>query len=107
MYKRQEYYRKEDKQKYEAACFLVANMPYHNTTVDTMPTHEHHLFFKQENLEYQNILKNFSAEDVSYGKLQQYDSIRNVYAMKFASLPASVVGTFANDIQKISGDFLK
>lgn len=102
-----EYYRKEDKQKYEAACFLVANMPYHNTTVDTMPTHEHHLFFQQENLECQNILKNFSAEDVSYGKLQQYDSIRNVYAMKFASLPAPVVGTFANDIQKISGDFLK
>ena len=102
-----EYYRKEDKQKYEAACFLVTNMPYHNTAADTIPIHEHHLFFHEENLEYQNVLKSISIDDVSLSKLRQYDSIRNIYAAKFVSLPAPMIETFANDIQKLSGNFLK
>lgn len=102
-----EYYRKEDRQKYEAACFLIANMPYHNTIVDTIPTNEHHLFFSEENQEYQDELKNISIDNIPQSKMRQYDSIRNMYAAKFVNLPAPMIGTFANDIQKLSGNFLK
>jgi len=40
-------YRKTDRLKYQAACFLIANMQYHETDVETELTPEHHKYFKK------------------------------------------------------------
>lgn len=100
-------YSKEDKRKYEAACFLTANMPYHHANIDVITPNEYSLFFKEENKEYQSWLKKIDIADRTQNKVVGYDSIRHKYAESFKSLPPPLIGKYYNDIHVISGEFLK
>lgn len=100
-------YNKEDKRKYEAACFLITNMPYHNADADVIIPDEYCSFFKEENNEYQSWLKKMNIEDIPKNMIIGYDSIRNKYAESFKSLPSPSIGKYCNDIHTISGQSLK
>nr|WP_306562557.1 hypothetical protein [Bacteroides intestinalis] len=90
-----EHYKSKDSEKYAAACFLIANMPYHKSDVSlSIPSTYSHYFSKIDSIYQVNPNININ------------DSIQQILAAEYATLlpPKTTIGQ--KDIEILTKDFL-
>lgn len=90
-----EHYRGSDAPKYKAACFLIANMPYHesNTSINTPSV-------------YSDYFEMVDSICQIYTDTSSNDSIRQMMAHKYALLPMPEQEPGKKDIEILPKDFL-
>ena len=90
-----EHYKGKDSKKYAAACFLIANMPYHKSSVslNIPPTYSH--YFRKIDSIYQ-VDSNINVND----------SIQQILAAEYATLLPPETTTGQKDIEILTKDFL-
>ncbi|WP_455586330.1 hypothetical protein [Bacteroides sp.] len=89
------HYKGHDKLKYKAACFLISNMPYHESEIE--------LEISSDYLEYfQNIDSICNSDSTAI----KNDSLKRVLAKAFDSIPYPQEKESKTDIQLITADFL-
>ncbi len=90
-----EHYKRKDTQKYNAACFLIANMPYHKSDISLIISPQYDYYFKKIDSIYQEnpaIIHN--------------DSLLQTLANEFSLLPLPVEEKADEDIKILTKDFL-
>ncbi|GAB6011371.1 hypothetical protein [Viscerimonas tarda] len=98
-----EHYRGKDERKYQAACFLIASMPYHQSDRMIMLNDEHHRFFANAS----SLFKEAKVVDVKkVVKENDHIEFRKKLALAFDTLPLPINKGMAADIKTISSDFL-
>lgn len=90
-----EYYRDNDSLKYEAACFLVGNMPYHCSTVQ----------YKIDSLYFNYFASVDSILDHNPDALND-DTLKQLLGTYFDSLPSPELTRGKPDVQILSADYL-
>lgn len=89
-----EHYKNNDSQKYVAACFLIANMPYHKSNVSLYLPYEYQNYFNKID----SIYKEMNIDNI--------DSIQRMLADEYAILPLPKEGAGKADIETLTKDFL-
>lgn len=100
------HYKNLDSLKYEAACFLIANMPYHKSRIEmVLPTEYNDYFAKTDSL-YYLYFGDMTAKQIKEFAFRIPDSIRNNLAAKYKILPQPTYSEEKKDIEFITADFL-
>ena len=90
-----DYYRNRDRQKYAAACFLIANMPYHRSKSSlSIPA------------AYMEYFKKTDSINRTVPNANSNDSIRQILADKYSTLPLPEQKPGKEDIEILTKDFL-
>ena len=90
-----DYYRNRDRQKYAAACFLIANMPYHRSKSSlSIPA------------AYMEYFKKTDSINRAVPNANSNDSIRQILADKYSTLPLPEQKPGKEDIEILTKDFL-
>lgn len=90
-----DYYRNTDRQKYAAACYLIANMPYHRSkSLLSISTAYMEYFKKTDSIN--QVVPNAHSND----------SIRQILADKYSTLPLPEQKPGKEDIEILTKDFL-
>ncbi len=102
------FYKFKDRKKYEAACFLIINMQYHNSLNDIVIDKEYDRFFMESDSLFCDIFKNMNPKDILSFKSKLYDSVRLSMKDKYDLLPNAEIKktTTLSDLQCIRADFL-
>lgn len=90
-----EHYKGKNSRKYEAACFLIANMPYHKSDVSLIISPQYDYYFRKIDSIYQKdptIIRN--------------DSLLQTLANEFSLLPSPKEKKADEDIKILTKDFL-
>ena len=90
-----EHYKGEDSRKYDAACFLIANMPYHESTVLLNVPPAYSAYFEKVD----SIIR-------TYPDACRDDSIKRMLANEYATLPPPVEEPGRKDIEILTTQFL-
>lgn len=90
-----EHYKGEDSRKYDAACFLIVNMPYHESTVLLNVPPAYSAYFEKVD----SIIR-------TYPDACRDDSIKRMLANEYASLPPPVEEPGRKDIEILTTQFL-
>lgn len=101
-----EYYRARDTQKYEAACFLISNMPYHGSRREITLSDLHDSYFAATDSLFQLYFREMSAAQIKKKKFKIPDSVRNMLAARYSSIPCPSYTKGKKDIECITSDFL-
>lgn len=101
-----EYYRGRDAQKYEAACFLIANMPYNSSRREITLSGLHESYFAAADSLFQLYFGEMSAAQIKKKKFRIPDSVRNMLAARYARIPLPAYAEGKKDIECITSDFL-
>jgi hypothetical protein len=100
-------YKKHDQQKYEAACFLISNMPYHKSNVNILIDTSYFDFLRLTDSIYDVIFGNMPLKEQVNYKSKDYDSLRLLIAKIHSSLPKPIIYKQNEyDIKAISPAFL-
>lgn len=90
-----EHYRGKDRRKYDAACFLIANMPYHESTVLLNVPPAYSAYFEKVD----SIIR-------TYPDAYKDDSVKRMLANEYASLLPPVEEPGQKDIEILTTQFL-
>ncbi len=102
-----QHYKHSDKQKYEAACFLIENMPYHKSKYVIEIDSSYLCFFKETDSIFQQIIKEVPANELKRYKPKSYDNIRKTLGVRFSELtPIHRTINVKSDIECIDANFL-
>lgn len=102
-----EHYSDKESKKFEAACFLISNMPYHKSKQRIDLPESYHSYFAKLDLTYQAMFRGWSSDSVLRTTPKTYDSVRRDFGDKFQQLeqPEHLENS-VSDIEIISADFL-
>lgn len=101
-----EHYRHTDSEKYRAACFLIANMPYHESQQEITFSQKHNSYFATTDSLFNLYFGNMSAEEIRKKKFRIPDSIRNLLNEQYINIPKPIYTKGKKDIESITADFL-
>lgn len=101
-----EHYRAKDAQKYEAACFLIANMPYHGSRREITLSNLYDSYFATTDSLFQLYFGEMSATQIKKKIFKIPDSVRNMLATRYAGIPRPAYTEGKKDIECITSDFL-
>lgn len=101
-----EHYRGRDKQKYEAACFLIGNMLYHKSREEIALPAAYDSYFEYTDSLYKHFFGAMGVEQIKELQFRIPDSIRNYLAERYASLPSPQYSPGISDVEKVSATFL-
>lgn len=90
-----EHYKSKDSQKYNAACFLIANMPYHKSNRSLTLSPQYKYYFRKMDSIYQK------DPTILYN-----DSLLQTFANEFSSLPLPQERETDEDVKILTKDFL-
>ncbi len=97
-----EHYRGKEKQKYQAACFLIAHMPYHRSKEQILTDPSYAIYFRQTDSICQELFPETNVQDIK----EPHDSLRLAFADAFSKLPPPVRLSGGPDTEWITADFL-
>lgn len=101
-----DHYKGKEKDKYNAACFIIANMQYHNTSLLIEVPLEYRSYFAKIDSFYSRLFCNMSSVEILSYKSKANDSIRKAFGNRFLSLPSTHVNSGNQDITTIKAEFL-
>jgi hypothetical protein len=101
------YYKKIDNKKYEAACFLLSNMPYQISTNKVLLDSSYLEYFLFLDSIYDENFANLSLKDQLEYKSKSIDSVRYLLADKYKQLPKPFIQKGEPDILSVTPNFLK
>lgn len=101
-----EHYRCTDFEKYKAACFLIANMPYHGSLQDITLSQKHNSYFATTDSLFNLYFGNMSAEEIRKKKFRIPDSVRNMLNERYKNIPKPIYTEGKKDIECITADYL-
>lgn len=90
-----EYYKGKDELKYQAACFLISNMPYHKSKVHIELSPAYFNYFRTID----------SICNVDAGAIKN-DSLKRHFGRSFDSIPAPAESQSKSDIELLSADYI-
>lgn len=93
-----------DKQKYRAACFLIANMKYHQSDKIINVPPEYCSFFEQVDSACRGILQPCPADSIFRSK--KYNELRRRFASDFQKMPVPQYHIGIPDLQMVTADEL-
>ncbi|MGV8093279.1 MAG: hypothetical protein AB2L24_15575 [Mangrovibacterium sp.] len=103
-----DHYKKTDKRKYKAACFLISNMPYHESKQRISLDSAYFEYFRMTDSVYQTEFAGYQPfENLPEYKPRSLDSLRHLMAERYKHLPQPVVTEGCPDIESISPAFLE
>lgn len=90
-----EHYRGKDELKYDAACFLIANMPYHESPalINISPA-------------YSNYFEKVDSIFQVYPDAREDDSVKQMLANNYSALPLPVEEQGKRDVEMLTKEFL-
>lgn len=101
------HYKGTDRKKYKAACFLIANMRYHQSDETIIPPEEYQSFFERIDSLYEKLFSGMSISDIISYKSRVYDELRRKLSSDFVRLPDVFhEGTYVSDVTSIKADYL-
>lgn len=101
-----EYYLGKDREKYEAACFLIENMPYHQSQNEMQLSSGHEAYFRRADSIYSEYYGGMTASEVNNRNLKIPDSVCEYLSEQYALLPEPVITDGVSDIEKVNAEFL-
>lgn len=102
-----EHFRKQGKIPYRSACFLIENMPYHQSKEMILLDSAYNSYFEQVDSIYNQLFANMTIEEIRPYKKRKHDSLYILLAENFNSFTAPKISNVdKTDIQLITSDFL-
>lgn len=101
-----EYYRREDKEKYEAACFLIENMPFHQSQNEMQLPSGHEMYFKKVDSLYNVFYGEMTVVQINKLNFVVPDSVCESLSEQYALLPEPIITGGVLDIEKVNAAFL-
>lgn len=100
------YYCYKDRQKYEAACYLITQMRFHSNESQTSLSPFYQKFFHSTDSLFHTLFGNLKPADFPT-KTKEYDNLRRSLAEQYTTFPTPVVlPPSGTDLQNISAEFL-
>ena len=99
-------YYKTDSLKYKAACFLIANMPYHGSREEVSLSNEYVDYFTTTDSLFNLYFGGMTAKQIKTRAFKIPDSIRNRLSSIYNEFPQPVYSKGKKDIETVSADFL-
>ena len=99
-------YRNKDRLKYKAACFLIANMKYHGTLLDTELTPEHHRYFKKADSLYHAWFGSMSLKQIRMFETRQLQDEVSEFAKEYDQINKPTHTKGKPDLLCMKADFL-
>lgn len=93
---------------YQSACFLIANMRYHESRDKILVDSSYNRYFIYTDSLYKAIFSDMTLRDQKQYKGREYDSLRQTLGDTFniLSTPEIISGAHLSDLQTIHADFL-
>lgn len=101
-----EYYRGKDDEKYKAACFLIENMPYHQSQNEMQLSVGHEVYFKVADSLYNVYYGDMTATQINKLNFIVPDSVCEYLSEQYALLSEPVITDGVPDIEKVNAKFL-
>ncbi|WP_257670210.1 discoidin domain-containing protein [Parapedobacter tibetensis] len=102
-----DHYRHRDKRKFEAACFLIANMPYHGSGQSVLIPDGYDHFVSRTDSLYRELFGGMNIRTILKAKPKGYDSVRRELAVEFGQLdPPRHKENGRADIEVVEAPFL-
>lgn len=101
-----ENYRTTDSLKYESACFLIANMPYHESRQEVTLSEQYNNYFTATDSLFHLYFGGMTAKQIKNFAFKIPDSIRNSLSIKYNAIPRPIYSPGKKDIESITADFL-
>ena len=99
-------YKKTDALKYEAACYLIANMPYHGSLNEITLDKKYDVYFRKVDSIYNLFFGDMTLSEVKNLRFRIPDSVRNALSEEFDYIPYPIYSEGKSDIKNVSSDFL-
>lgn len=81
-----DHYKGENRNKYQAACFIIANMRYHKTLQDVLIPQDYYTYFSKIDSTYNTIFNSMSGKEILSFNPVPNDSLRRALATEYAQL---------------------
>lgn len=93
------HFRRKDSRKFEAACFLIANMPYHQSAEEVIPDTAYYNHFRRTDSLYEAVFSHLLLSEMRFVKYDKYDSAIRMMSASFDRLPEVIKkATVKNDL---------
>lgn len=101
------HFRRKDSRKFEAACFLIANMPYHQSAEEVIPDTAYYNHFRRTDSLYEEVFSHLLLSEMRFVKYDKYDSVIRMMSAYFDRLPEVIKkATVKNDLERMKADYL-
>jgi hypothetical protein len=100
-----DYYR-EDSLKFDAACFLIENMPYHYTSEDVIVDSLYVQYFKKTDSIYTKLFNGMTVNSIFNYTERGFDGLKDSLKIEFEKLPIHKPIKGLSDVEKVKADFL-
>lgn len=101
------HYNKKDKQKFQAACFLISNMKYHKSKQQIEISNQLSKYLVKTDSLYHALFSGMSSEEILLSKPKKQDEIRKKLADEYGLLPLPVkTDNDKSDLEILSAQFL-
>lgn len=100
------YYQDKDRLRYEAACFLIANMPYHKSDFQLQIDSAYWDFFRYVDSVYENLFGGMKLPEIKNYSRWTFDSLRSEIGKYYDRLPECRQMPGCSDVETVTADFL-
>ena len=102
-----EHFRKQGKIPYQSACFLIENMPYHQSKEMILLDSAYNSYFERVDSIYFQLFSNMTIEEIRPYKKKKHDSLCISLAENFKKIAVPrILNVDKTDIQIINSEFL-
>ena len=81
------HFRQKDMQEFEAACFLIANMQYHQSKEEIIPDAAYYDHFRKTDSLYEVVFSHLPISEMRFVRYGKYDSVIHAMSENFDRLP--------------------
>lgn len=101
------HFRQKDMQEFEAACFLIANMQYHQSKEEIIPDAAYYDHFRKTDSLYEVVFSHLPISEMRFVRYGKYDSVIHAMSENFDRLPEVTKKTIIkSDLECIKADYL-
>ena len=101
------HFRQKDMQEFEAACFLIANMQYHQSKEEIIPNAAYYDHFRKTDSLYEVVFSHLPISEMRFVRYGKYDSVIHAMSENFDRLPEVTKKTIIkSDLECIKADYL-